>query len=115
MSTAGPALEMAVADPMNRPAPMTPAMEIIVMCLGLSPAPRWPPPGWSSCCVVGWVTGDKVHRFRRQSKSARAPSARPELPPTQVGTVSTTQHVQGDSPLDDALAVDGQPHRHGGG
>src|SRR3954471_22907741 len=103
---------MAVAEPMNRPAPMTPAMEIIVMCLGLSPAPRWPPPGWSSFCAVRWVTGDKVHAFTRQSKSARALPVWPGLPPTQIRTVPTTQDVQGDSALYDALAVDREPDRH---
>ena len=33
-TTAGPAAAIALADPTNRPAPMTPAMEIIVMWRG---------------------------------------------------------------------------------
>ena len=40
MMTAGPAFSIAFADPTNNPAPMTPAIEIIVMCLGLRLVPN---------------------------------------------------------------------------
>jgi len=40
MRTAGPAFSIAFADPTNRPAPMTPAIEIMVMCRGLRLEPR---------------------------------------------------------------------------
>ncbi len=42
MRTAGPASLMALAEPTKRPAPMTPAIEIMVMWRGLRLVPRVP-------------------------------------------------------------------------
>ncbi|MNZ24356.1 hypothetical protein D3C78_415020 [compost metagenome] len=37
--TAGPAVTMALLEPTNRPAPITPPIEIIVTCLPFKPVP----------------------------------------------------------------------------
>jgi len=50
---------MALAEPTNSPAPMTPAMEIIVTWRGSRPAWSWVSPTagepWPAGLSVGWV------------------------------------------------------------
>jgi hypothetical protein len=49
--TAGPAAEMALAEPTKKPAPITPPIEIMVICRLFRPFESLPPTGGVSCVL----------------------------------------------------------------